>query len=155
MIVVIPGTVVVYIPYRILAPVDVPQLSQWSLFQHLATIQILVGAGILLTCIWSFGRVGKGSLAPFDETQKIIVVGLYKYLRNPMYVGVTLILLGESMFFRSLPLLIYTAIAFAAFNAIVMGYEENRLRYKYGDEYRRYASRVGRWLPGRPYNDAG
>jgi protein-S-isoprenylcysteine O-methyltransferase Ste14 len=68
-----------------------------------------------------------------------------------MYVGVIGILLGESMFFWSRPLLVYSLIMFTLFNVIVIGYEEHRLRSKYGDEYRRYCAAVGRWLPGKEY----
>ena len=155
MIVLFPGTVAAYIPYRLLAPIELQSLSQWSLSQYLAAIFILFGIGILLTCIWLFARVGKGTLAPFDETRKLIVVGLYRYVRNPMYVGVTLILLGESWLFWSIRLLGYTGVVFAIFNVLIIGYEENRLRFKYGDEYRQYCSSVGRWIPGRSYQAAG
>lgn len=153
MIVVFPGTVAIYIPYRLLTPIDVPRMSQWSLYQYPAALLILFGTGILLSCIWSFARIGRGTLAPFDETRRLIVVGLYRYLRNPMYIGVTLILLGQSWFFWSDRLLIYAGIVFVAFNTLVIAYEENRLRYKYGNQYRRYCNSVGRWLPGRPYRD--
>ena len=72
-----------------------------------------------------------------------------------MYVGVITILLGESMIFWSGRLLIYTGIMFTLFNVVVIGYEENRLRIKYGDEYQQYCAAVGRWLPGRAYRDTG
>ena len=155
MIVLLPGTVAVYIPYRLLAPVNLPGLVVWSFSQYLGAIFVLLGTGILLICVWSFAHHGRGTLAPFDETRKLVLVGLYKYVRNPMYVGVIIILLGESVFFWSTPLLIYSFIVFTLFNLVIIGFEENRLRHKYGDEYRRYRASVGRWLPGRPYQDAG
>ena len=152
MIVLFPGTVVVYIPYRLLAPSIIPDAYSWSLAQFSAVISLAIGAAILFRSIWSFARVGKGTLAPFDETHKLIVIGLYRYVRNPMYVGIMLILIAESWFFRSDTLLKYTGFCFIVANIIVIGYEENRLRYKYGDEFRRYCKHVGRWVPGRPYH---
>lgn len=152
MIVLFPGMVTVYIPYRLLAPTSFPSLNSWSLSHFLAAVAMLVGATILLISIWSFALVGRGTLAPFDETRKLIVVGLYRYVRNPMYLGVILILLAESWFFRSSELLAYTGVCFAVANILVIGYEENRLRYKYGDEFICYCERVRRWIPGRPYD---
>ena len=151
MIVLFPGTVTVYLPYRLLVPVNFPSLLTWSFGQYLGVVFVLLGTGILLNCVWSFAHHGRGTLAPFDETRILVLAGLYKYVRNPMYVGVIGILLGESMFFWSRPLLVYSLIMFTLFNVIVIGYEEHRLRSKYGDEYRRYCAAVGRWLPGKEY----
>ena len=101
MIVLFPGTVVVYIPYRLLDTNPDPDLTSLSLAQYMAVLLAAVGIAILFKSIWSFAYVGRGTLAPFDETKKLIVVGLYRYVRNPMYVGVFLILLGEALFYRS------------------------------------------------------
>lgn len=155
MIVLFPGIVVGYIPYRLTAPVSVPSLDSWSRYQYAATLLLVTGAAILLKSIWSFARVGRGTLAPFDETERLIVVGLYRYVRNPMYVGVIAILLAESWFFWSGQLLLYAGMCFIVANILVIGYEENRLKYKYGEEFRRYCEHVGRWLPGKPYDHTG
>lgn len=155
MIILFPGTVTVFIPYRILTPTSIPGPDSWSVSQHAAILVLAIGTAILLTSIWSFARVGRGSLAPFDETDRLIVVGPYRYVRNPMYVGVLTILLAESWFFWSGRLLTYTAICFVVANLVVIGYEENRLRLKYGEDFRRYCEHVGRWIPGKPYNPAG
>ena len=151
MIVLFPGTVVGYIPYRLLDPYSAPELTSLSLPQYSAMLLLAIGAAILFKSIWSFAFVGKGTLAPFDETHKLIVVGLYRYVRNPMYVGVILILLAESWFFWSSDLLSYTGFCFIVANMLVIGYEEDRLRHKYGDEFRQYCKHVGRWIPGKPY----
>lgn len=155
MVALFPGTVTIYIPYRILGGLALPTIAAWSTAHYVGTLLVIVGTVILLHCVWSFARVGRGTLAPFDETKKLVVVGLYRYVRNPMYVGVTIILLGEAIFFWSNALLAYSALMFVLFNLLIIGFEEHRLRYKYGDEYRRYCRAVGRWLPGRPYEDAG
>lgn len=155
MIIVFPGTVTVYIPYRILTPVSILRPDAWSLHQYVAALVLAIGTAILLTSIWSFARIGRGTLAPFDETDRLVVVGLYRYVRNPMYVGVLTMLLAESWFFWSSRLLVYAGICFVVANVLIIGYEENRLRYKYGDEFRRYCKHVERWIAGKPYDHAG
>ena len=154
-IVIFPGTVTIYIPYLLLKPINFPDPTSWLWTEYLAVLFLLIGVAILLISIWSFARVGRGTLAPFDETQKLIVVGLYRFVRNPMYVGVILILLAESWFFMSSALLLYTGLFFLLANVMIIGYEENRLRHKYGDEYRHYCNHVGRWIPGKPYDLSG
>ncbi len=142
-----PGTVTLVIPYWLLFPVAIPGLSAWTPLQAFAALCVATGLVLLLKSVWSFARIGKGTLAPFDETDRLIVVGLYRYVRNPMYIGVMMILLGESLFFTSWRLLLYALAMFTAFNAFIIGYEERRLSHKYGDEYREYCRRVGGWLP--------
>ena len=155
MILLFPGTVVGYIPYRLIGPVSVASPDAWLSYQYVAAALLVVGVSILVKSIWSFALAGRGTLAPFDETKRLVVVGLYRYVRNPMYLGVMMLLLAESWFFSSRTLLIYTGVCFAVANILVIGYEENRLRYKYGDEFRRYCEHVGRWIPGKPYDHVG
>ncbi len=153
-IVLFPGTVAFYIPYRILDPIRFPEPTSWLWTQYLSVLLLLIGASILFRSIWSFALVGRGTLAPFDETQRLIVVGLYRFVRNPMYVGVTLILLAEAGFFVSSALLLYTGLFFLLANVMIIFYEENRLRHKYGDDYKRYCEHVSRWIPGKPYESS-
>ena len=155
MIVLFPGTVTVYVPYRLLDPFSISGPASWSLAQFGAALVFLMGAAILFKSVWSFALVGQGTLAPFDETRKLIVVGLYRYVRNPMYVGVISILLAESWFYQSTTLLTYTGFCFVVANFLIIGYEENRLKFKYRDEFHRYCEHVGRWIPGKPYECAG
>jgi protein-S-isoprenylcysteine O-methyltransferase Ste14 len=75
------------------------------------------------------------------------VRGLYRYVRNPMYLGVTLVLLGEALLARSTALAVYWLVWFGAVNAFVIGYEEPDLRKRFGESYERYTARVGRWIP--------
>ena len=150
-----PGIVVVYIPYRLLNGAAIPGPLDWSMSQYAAALVATIGAAIPCRSIWSFAFVGRGTLAPFDETQVLIVEGFYRFVRNPMYIAVMLILLAQSMFFWSTVLLSYAGICFVVANILVIGYEENRLRHKYGNEYRKYCEHVGRWIPGRPYHHGG
>ena len=154
-IILLPGTVTIYIPYRIINPTSLLGPDSLSLSQYSAVLLLVIGTVILFRSIWSFAHVGRGTLAPFDETKKLVVDGLHRYVRNPMYIGVILMLLAESWFYWSSGLLIYTAICFFVANIIVIGYEENRLKYKYGEEFLRYCERVNRWTPAKPYDHAG
>jgi protein-S-isoprenylcysteine O-methyltransferase Ste14 len=153
MIILFPGAVLVYFPSRLLIPTGFSELKLLALDQIAALLLIICASIILLNCIWRFATIGKGTLAPFDETQQLIIVGPYRYVRNPMYVSVLLILLGEAWFFGSGRLLAYTSFCFIVANVFVIAYEENRLRNKYGEQYLNYYQNVRRWLPGRPYEE--
>ena len=113
----------------------------------LAIIVIVAGASLLATCIWEFASRGRGTLSPVDPPKQLVVQGLYRYVRNPMYVAVSTILLGEALLARSTSLLVYWGIFFAAANVFVILYEEPALRRQFGDSYVSYQQRVGRWLP--------
>jgi protein-S-isoprenylcysteine O-methyltransferase Ste14 len=110
---------------------------------------VLVAAGLVLV-IWTarlFVKVGRGTLAPWDPTSRLVVLGPYRYVRNPMITGVGLILAGEALFFRSWWIAIELAV-FLAVNAIYFPLvEEPGLRRRFGAEYEEYCSRVPRWLP--------
>jgi protein-S-isoprenylcysteine O-methyltransferase Ste14 len=108
------------------------------------------GAAIVLRCIWDFAAKGRGTLAPVDPPKQLVVQGLYRYVRNPMYLGVLLVLLGETAFFGSPALLQYTLAWFFLVNLVVVLYEEPSLRNRFGDSYERYRRSVHRWLPTRP-----
>jgi protein-S-isoprenylcysteine O-methyltransferase Ste14 len=91
--------------------------------------------------------VGRGTLAPFDPPERLVVRGLYRYMRNPMYVGVLIMLLGEALFFESLALLWYAVIWFGVINVVVVAYEEPTLRGDFGESYDLYCRTVHRWVP--------
>ena len=102
---------------------------------------------LLGACIWEFARSGRGTLAPVDPPCELVVGGLYRYVRNPMYLSVTMIVLGELLLTRSRSLLLYWARWFVGVNLFVIGYEEPTLRSRFGAAYERYTQEVGRWLP--------
>lgn len=155
MTILFPGFVAGFVPFFFLLPPEIQAPGAWSLHHYMAATLIGSGLAILLRCIWEFGYFGKGTLAPFDEPQKLVVQGLYRYVRNPMYVGVLLILLGEAWFFRSTDVMIYAGIFFLVSSLFVIVYEERRLRWKFGEEYENYSKQVRRWVPGKPYHPAG
>lgn len=142
-----PGIVAGLIPFLILGDkANDLFLQPFQLAQYSGAIIFLAGFVIMLSCIISFAVKGRGTLSPADPTKKLVISGLYKYSRNPMYVGVTLILIGEAIFFQSVGLWIYALFIFTAFNIFIMFFEEPRLRNDFGEEYSRYCGKVGRWI---------
>ena len=109
-------------------------------------IIFLLGFIIMVLCIKSFAVQGRGTLSPIDPTKNLVTDGLYKHSRNPMYVGVLLMLIGESIYFESPHLLIYTIIVFAGFQLFILYIEEPRLQKDFGEEYTAYCENVRRWI---------
>jgi protein-S-isoprenylcysteine O-methyltransferase Ste14 len=142
----LPGFVAGYIPWRYFG-LRAVQLDPRDPVQLLGLFAIAVGALLLITCTWEFARSGRGTLSPVDPPRELVVRGLYRYVRNPMYLSVTAILLGEVLLTRSRGLLLYWGIWFLVVNLFVRGYEEPALRTRFGSSYDDYARRVGRWLP--------
>lgn len=144
-VILIPGVVAGYIPLRILAAsrqLSIPSLSAASV---LAGCLTLVGASVLLRCVWDFFSAGRGTLAPFDPPELLVVRGLYRFTRNPMYNGVLAALLGEAWLFRSTALLQYAAVMLVLFHLVVVVYEEPALQSRFGESYRAYRRAVPRW----------
>jgi len=106
-----------------------------------------LGAALLAACIFEFARSGRGTLSPVDPPRQLVVHGLYRYVRNPMYLSVTTIVLGEALLMRSRTLAVYWAIWFLGVNLFVIGYEEPTLRGRFGASYEKYTEQVGRWIP--------
>jgi protein-S-isoprenylcysteine O-methyltransferase Ste14 len=146
-----PGTVTVLLPYLIIDRATVTLDSAWELPQYLGFLLVVIGAAVLFWSIVDFAIHGRGTLAPVDPPKKLVVHGPYRYVRNPMYVGVLTVLLGEAAFFGSTSLLWYAILVLAVFVAVILGYEEPQLREQFGESYARYVGSVRRWIPGRPY----
>jgi protein-S-isoprenylcysteine O-methyltransferase Ste14 len=105
------------------------------------------GVVVLLWCVRDFYVIGKGTLAPWDPPKKLVVIGLYQYVRNPMYIGVFASVLGWSLIAGS-PLMAAYAIAIAlAFHLRVVMHEEPTLEQLFGSEWTRYLQSVNRWWP--------
>jgi protein-S-isoprenylcysteine O-methyltransferase Ste14 len=111
---------------------------------------LLIGATLLVACIVEFARRGRGTLSPADPPRHLVVRGPYRYVRNPMYLGVTMIILGEALVAQSVPLVLYWAVWFLGVNLFVVGFEEPALRRQFGAAYDDYRRRVGRWIPRLP-----
>jgi protein-S-isoprenylcysteine O-methyltransferase Ste14 len=144
----VPGTVTILVPYLLLSTGLELLPVELSGFRFLGVAPVAVGALLYLWCAWDFTFVGKGTPAPFDPPKEIVVEGLYRYVRNPMYVAVLLVLGGEAIWFESTLILGYAAVVFSVFHLWVTSYEEPTLRRKFGESYEKYCGEVSRWIPG-------
>ena len=142
-----PGFVAGVFPYWIARTQFNRVLNQPLGFYHFGALLIFVfGLMVMLACIFRFAFEGKGTLSPADETKQLVIGGLYRYSRNPMYIGVMLILIGETVFTLSSSLTIYSTIIFICFNLFIIIHEEPRLQKDFGDQYGQYRKKVRRWL---------
>ena len=140
-----PGIVLVLAPWLI-TRFRVPSHEPESRIVIAAAL-IVVGMIPLLESIVRFVIVGRGTLMPLVPTEHLVVSGLYRYVRNPMYVGVLTVLAGEVLLFDSRAMMEYLATVWLAIHLFVCFYEEGKLARTFPDEYRRYKSHVPRWLP--------
>jgi protein-S-isoprenylcysteine O-methyltransferase Ste14 len=142
----LPGVYAGFIPWQYFG-VSHAQVDLSHPAHLLGLAAILSGAGLLAACIWEFAHSGRGTLSPADPPRELVVHGLYRYVRNPMYLSVTVIVLGEALLTGSRGLLLYWVIWFVLVNLVVLLYEEPGLRRRFGESYEDYTRRVGRWLP--------
>jgi protein-S-isoprenylcysteine O-methyltransferase Ste14 len=117
-----------------------------SLAHPVGLVVVAVGLGLLLWCVRDFYVSGKGALAPWQPPVELVVVGLYRHSRNPMYVAVTTMLLGWALSFASVGMLVYAAGIVTAFHLRVVFGEEPVLARSFGVAWSEYAQRVPRWL---------
>lgn len=117
-----------------------------QLGEPLGLLLLATGVAALLWCVRDFYVSGKGTLAPWAPPQNLVVVGLYRFSRNPMYVAVALVLLGWALSFGSTGLLLYALAVVAAFHLRVVLGEEPWLARTHGEQWTQYASRVPRWF---------
>src|SRR3989442_14091281 len=124
-----PGMVVVLIPYWLISARGAA-FSRNQPLRYAGLPLMAIGTAGLLWCIWNFFSAGRGTISPIDPPKHLVVRGLYRYVRNPMYVAVVTILIGEAIFFLSVPVLIEAGIFFIPANLFVLGYEELAWRRK-------------------------
>src|SRR5436309_15478422 len=132
-----PGTVAVLIPYWLISSRGAGFSARQPL-RYAGLPLMAIGAAGLLWCIWDFFAAGRGTISPIDPPRHLVVRGLYRYVRNPMYVAVITVLLGEAAFFVSSPILIEALVFFVLANLFVILYEEPTLHRKFGESYRDY-----------------
>jgi len=142
---ILPGFVAGLLPWWIVST-DSRRGDGWPLLGGLVAA---LGAVVLLWCVRDFYVAGKGTLAPWDPPRRLVVVGLYRFVRNPMYVGVLTLVLGWSLLFGSTRLAAYVVVLAIAFHLRTILYEEPRLTASFGPEFERYCASVPRWLPRR------
>ncbi len=142
-----PGLVAGLIPYWILGNKAANSFAKpLHSHQYLGILLFITGSVVLFNCIIRFAVEGRGTLSPADPTKRLVITGLYRYSRNPMYVGVMMILIGEAIFFQSGDLWIYLSCVFVFFNLFIMLIEEPRLRRDFGEDYYQYCQKVRRWV---------
>lgn len=143
----VPVTVVVWLPL-LLDRTGWPGRA-WDLgpFRYLGWIPLVLGASGYLACAWDFSFRGRGTPAPIDPPRFLVRGRLYRFVRNPMYVCVGLVLTGESLLFGSAAPLFLVTTLWPLFHLFVVLYEEPTLRRKFGAEYEQYLREVPRWIP--------
>lgn len=143
-LVVAPGTLAIYVPWAV---------THWRFGPALLGVRIIgglmiaAGLPVLLDSFARFAIQGLGTPAPIAPPQHLVVTGLYRWVRNPMYVGVSLLIFGQGLLFGSVRLLEYGLLVWLAFFTFVVLYEEPALYRKFGKEYEDFCLRVPGWIP--------
>ena len=140
-----PGTVAGFIPWwitrwRFPGP-------QWFVAEIAGGLLILGAVCVLVESFARFAWKGLGTPAPVFPTRHLVVSGLYRFVRNPMYVAVVSAIIGQALLFANLPLAGYGALVWVSFHAFVILYEESTLRKTFGTEYQLFVANVPRWIP--------
>ena len=138
---VVPATVVVYVPAGLASS------AGSALVVAAGAPAVISGPCLVGWCFYEFAARGRGTPAPWDPPRHMVASGPFRWVRNPIYVGILLILLGEAAFFGSRALLAWAVLAAFSFHLIVVFMEEPGLRRRFGTEYDLYAANVPRWLP--------
>jgi protein-S-isoprenylcysteine O-methyltransferase Ste14 len=139
---ILPITVLIIIPLLIEKDIKIKLITAFIA----GLILMVSGLTVMTLTISGFIRIGRGTLAPWSPTQKLVTCGVYAYVRNPMILGVLIVLLGESLAILSSSILIL-AVFFVVNNIWFLVYEEPDLQRKFGDLYTEYRKNVPRWIP--------
>jgi protein-S-isoprenylcysteine O-methyltransferase Ste14 len=140
-----PGILLLFLPLWITRF----RIPAWETRGQILLSAILIAIGLIpaLESVGRFIYAGRGTLIPVAPPERLVVSGFYRYVRNPMYVGVMLALAGEAILFWSRGILVEALLAFIGFNLFILLHEEPSLTRRYADEYLRYKTSVPRWLP--------
>jgi protein-S-isoprenylcysteine O-methyltransferase Ste14 len=144
--VLVPGTVAGLIPWWVAGDGHGPAWLEGLLPGAIGVMLLVLGIAGYLWCARDFVVRGLGTPAPIAEPRRLVIHGLYAYSRNPMYLSVLLVIVGQGLLLASTRVLGYAVVVWAFFYSFVMAYEEPRLQHLFGDEYVRYMKRVPRWL---------
>ena len=137
--------VLIFLPARILTATGIVGPTVIGVWQVAGIMMGLAGASLALWCILTFVFVGRGTPAPFDPPRRLVVQGPYRLVRNPMYIGAGIAVLGAAMFYQSFALAGYVGVFLLMMHVFVIGYEEPTLRRMFGHEYEVYCQNTGRW----------
>jgi protein-S-isoprenylcysteine O-methyltransferase Ste14 len=142
-----PGTVAGLVPWWITRWRMQPPLLGFSGFRVIGAVMIAAGIAVVLDSFARFALQGLGTPAPILPTRHLVVSGLYQYVRNPMYVGVLAIILGQGLLLGDGRLFAYGVLLWLGVHIFVVGYEEPTLRRSFGSEYEAFRRNVPRWIP--------
>lgn len=143
--VVVGGVEFVLVPALLLRPDGYRFDASW--LRWFGLLPLVIGAALVVWCDVGFVVQGQGTPAPFDPPQQLVTGHLYSRVRNPIFLGATLVLIGEAVVFQSYLLLSYAAFMWLAWHILVVAYEEPALRRRFGADYHRYADQTPRWIP--------
>jgi protein-S-isoprenylcysteine O-methyltransferase Ste14 len=149
-VLVLPGTAIVAIPYWISGWTMLPPFLGIGLTRWLGALIVLASLPLFLRFLSGFVVEGRGTPAPIAPTRHLVVGGPFRWVRNPGYIAVIGLVVGQGLFFGHLGVLVYAVLLGLAFHLFVLFYEEPTLRRQFGDEYVEYCRRVSRWVPRPP-----
>src|SRR5882757_2572437 len=145
----VPGTELVLLPLVVVL-LDLGPRVEIGPARYSGLVPLLAGLVVIARCFADFVRRGRGTPAIYDPPRELVVAGLYRYVRNPQYVGVVLIVVGEALLSGMVVLFGYAALMAIGYHLFVRYYEEPTLGRLFGESYARYRESVPRWLPRRP-----
>jgi len=137
----------IVIPWLIVAATLPHPLGHFGTLQLIGLLFVLTGTFLEIWVVFAFFKWGQGTPAPYNPPLKFVTEGLYKYTRNPMYLGAVLIWMGEALYFFSLWLLVFGAFMTLVLHLFLILYEEPNLAKRFGRSYLDYCERTPRWLP--------
>ena len=143
---VVPGAVAVLVPLLLGGDRTVAG-GAWL---GLAVCLFALGVALYVRAVWDFAVLGKGTPAPIDAPKRLVVRGIYRYSRNPLYIAMLTLIAGWAALFGTAVLLAYAAGLFVLYSLFIRFHEEPRLAREFGEEYAAYTQQVGRWLPRLP-----
>lgn len=146
----VPGTACFLVPYLILTATHVPLTPPIGILQIAAIFIAGVGFWMVVWVSTTFVRQGHGTPIPINPPTRLVVSGLYRYVRNPMYVGAVLVILAEVIYFRSAWLVLYAVGLWVALHTALVIFEEPQLKQRFGADYEQYLKTVSRWIPRTP-----
>jgi protein-S-isoprenylcysteine O-methyltransferase Ste14 len=121
--------------------------ADWGAARAAGAVLTIAGAAVLIQAFVRFVREGRGTPAPLAPTERLVVGGLYRHVRNPMYEAVAATIVGQALILGQPGLLLYAALFAATVATFVHGYEEPTLAEQFGAEYEAYRRAVPRWIP--------
>ena len=142
-----PGTVAGLVPWWISRWRMLPPFFGFAAVRVVGVALIMVGIPVVLDSFARFALEGVGTPAPVAPPERLVVGGLYRFVRNPMYVGVLAVILGQALLLGNVRLLEYGATVWLVFYLFVVSYEEPALRQKFGADYNKFCANVPRWIP--------